>query len=116
MLRNTFHFADAVSKMQKLKPNLTTLSSKHRIEFACLAYKYAYQEIISHDLTDSHNLTERDLGRCFEMGDGKDVVHGLIKLAKNDETLEKSIRDTGATVWDSWYQIFLDQEKQVNLF
>jgi len=106
MRQSPIRIADALLRIQILKPNLTTLRTNERIEFACLTYKYFYTEITSNRLYESHKISMKDLTRCFEMHDREAVICGVIAKAKCDPEIEKSMKLDVNNAWDSWNEIF----------
>lgn len=101
--------SSAIDRLTQLASKLGNESALSRIEFASLVFKFnLYQEVTSHQLHDL-GVQSRDLDTCFEMSDGKLVVHGVMAEAINNEDMETAIRHAG--MWDSWKKTYWDHER-----
>jgi len=59
---------------------------------------------------------ERALDNCFEMGDGDEVVHCLMRMAKNDPQIHHLLsthRNIGETCLNFWAERFPDPQLEL---
>lgn len=87
-----------------------------RVEFVATVYLYGLVDSLrNYDYFETHNLGERDLDTCFEMGDGAEVIHGVIAKAKAEPALMSCLIDTiGSEQLKVWIQKFEQVENQGN--
>lgn len=112
-----FNKNHAISKLKRLNKLIDKQGNKGleaRIEFFCVAIASGLKDaLVSYELFDKYNLSERNLSTCFEMFDGNRVVHGVISKARNDSDLERMIKqEYGITFFKEWETTFHDIENR----
>jgi len=100
-----------IKKLKNLKTKISLegiKGLKFRIEFASTAFANDLKEdLTNHELFDKHNIGERDFDTCFEMYDGDQVVHGIIKAAEQDPILKSKLKTSlGPQYYKEWFLIF----------
>ncbi|MDQ2077451.1 hypothetical protein [Marinimicrobium sp. ABcell2] len=101
------------AKLEKLKKRIGQQGAlSERIEFLVTVYGCGLLgDLRFGELT---NITERDFDTCVEMGDGGEVIHGLIKRAlDDDDLLERIIEGEGLDVWKAWHAQYEEIERQI---
>ncbi|ELP6118974.1 TPA: hypothetical protein I7730_16090 [Vibrio vulnificus] len=90
--------------------------TKHRIDFMIILLKSGlYKELMRYDLFDEHNIGERDVDKCFEMGDGREVVHGILEACKGDLWLRVSMnRELEEQQLKHWNEISQRHLKEIS--
>ncbi|MCY9874786.1 hypothetical protein [Vibrio barjaei] len=113
-----------LTKLKKLKSKIRRNdkpSTTHRVQFMVLLFENEiHNKVLRYELFDEHNIGERDVDTCFEMGDGREVLSGLVDKASNDFEFEMKVRtQIGSTLFENWKEIVSKQretsEPQLNL-
>ncbi|MGR5558325.1 hypothetical protein ACQKQC_18805 [Vibrio fortis] len=93
-------------RKMKIRSNDET-GTNHRIDFMVILLKSGlYKELMRYELFDEHSIGERDVDTCFEMGDGREVIHGILEACKGDLWLRVSMkRELEEQQLENWKEI-----------
>ena len=106
----------AIQKLKKLKSQICLTSKKGgkaRVEFVKIVFLHNLKDpIVRYELFDEYGLGERDFDTCFEMYDGDQVVHGLIKASLSDATLASKLKqDLNEESYNYWMRRYKEVER-----